>query len=109
VDGGLEALEVGEGSMRKVARFQVAPYDFNVVQLRGVFGQPFDGEPVGAFGQRRPAGLADVDRTVVEDKDDWLRRRPGFGAVEAVQRLQMGDEISAPLVREVVTINLRWA
>jgi hypothetical protein len=27
---------------------------------------------VGAFGQRCLAGLADVDRTVVEDEDDRL-------------------------------------
>src|SRR5271166_6142606 len=83
--------------MRKVARFQVAPDDFDVVQLGGVFGQPFDGEPVGAFGQRRPAGLAEVDRSIVEDEDHRLRRRPGFGAVEAVERLQMLDEVCAPL------------
>ena len=50
VDGGLEVAEVGEGSVRKVVRFQVAPDDFDVVQLRGVFGQPLDGKPVGAFG-----------------------------------------------------------
>jgi hypothetical protein len=87
VDGGLEAVEVGEGSMRKLARFQVAPDDFDVVQLGGVFRQPFDGEPVGALGQRRPAGLADMDGTVVKDKDHRLRRRPGSGAVEAVERL----------------------
>jgi hypothetical protein len=43
VDGGFEALEVDEGLMRKMARFQVAPDVFDVVQLRSVFGQPFDG------------------------------------------------------------------
>ena len=80
VDGGLEVVEVGEGSMRKVARFQVAPDDFDVVQLRGVFGQPLDGEPVGAFGERRPAGLADVDGTVVKDKDrTGFAGAPGLG------------------------------
>ena len=97
VDGVLEVVEVGEGSMRKVTRFQVAPDDFDVVQLGGVFGQPFDGEPVGAFGQRRPAGLADVDRSIVEDKDRRFCRHPGSGAVEAIERLQMRDEVGAPL------------
>jgi len=28
-----------------------------------------------------------VDGAIVEDKDDWLGRRPGSGAVEAVERL----------------------
>jgi hypothetical protein len=79
VDGGLEAVDGGEGSMGEVAGFQVAPDDFDVVQLGGVSGQPLDGKPVGAVGQHRPAGLADVDRSIVEDKDDRLRRRPGSG------------------------------
>jgi hypothetical protein len=97
VDGGLKVVEVCEGSMRKVTGFQVSPDDFDVIQLGGVFGQPFDGEPVVALGQRPAAGLADVDGTVVEDKHHRLRRRPGSGAVEAVERLQMRDEIGAPL------------
>jgi hypothetical protein len=54
--------------MRKVTRFQVPADDFDVVQLAGVFGEPFDGEPGGAFGQRHLAGLADVDRSIFEDK-----------------------------------------
>ena len=97
VDSRVEAIEVGEGPMRKVTRFQIPPDDFDVVQLGGVFGQPFDGEPVGTFGQRRPAGLADVDGSIVEDKDHRLHGRPGSGTVEAVERLQMRDEIGAPL------------
>jgi hypothetical protein len=35
VDGAVEAIEVGEGLMREVARFQVAPDDLDVVQTRG--------------------------------------------------------------------------
>ena len=45
VNGAVEAVEIDEGSVGKVTRFQIAPNDFDVVQLRGVFGQPFDGEP----------------------------------------------------------------
>jgi hypothetical protein len=58
--------------MGKVVRFQVSPDDFDVIQLRSVFGQPFDGEPVVAFGQRHAGGLADVDETVVEDNADEI-------------------------------------
>ena len=64
----MQASATSLSSMRKVTRFQVAPDDFDVVQLGGVFGQLFDGEPVGAFGQRRPAGLADLHGSIVEDK-----------------------------------------
>ena len=37
MDGTVEAVEVDEGSMRKVARFQVAPDDFDVVQNSGAY------------------------------------------------------------------------
>ena len=33
VDRAVESAEIGEGLMRKVSRFQVAPDDFDVVQL----------------------------------------------------------------------------
>jgi len=78
-----------------VMRFQVAPNDLDVVQFGGVFGRPFDGEPVGALGQCRLAGLADVDRSVVEDEDDRL------------VRCKCAMKSTLRLVREAVTISLR--
>jgi hypothetical protein len=97
VNGGVERVEIGEGPMSEMSGFQVTPDDFDVVQLRGVFGQPLDREPVGALGQRRPARLADMDRTVVEDEDDGLGRCAGFGTVEAIERVQVLDEVGASL------------
>ena len=41
------------------------------------------------------ARLAYVDGTIVEDKDRWLGRRPGSGAVKAIERVQMHDEVGA--------------
>src|SRR3984957_19683721 len=40
VNGGVERVEIGEGPMSEMSGFQVTPDDFDVVQLRGVFGQP---------------------------------------------------------------------
>ena len=40
--------------MSEVMPLQVAPEGLDVVQLRGVFRQPLDGEPVGALGEGRP-------------------------------------------------------
>ena len=86
---------------------EVAPDDLDVVEFGGVFRQPLDGEPMGALGERGRACLADVDRAVVEHHDDRLDGRPGLRAVEAVEGLQMRDEVGAALGREVVTMSWR--
>src|SRR4051812_11677797 len=53
VNGAVEVIRAGEGLMSEVMPLQVAPDPFNIVQLRGVFRQPLDREPVGApRGQR---------------------------------------------------------
>ena len=62
------------------------PDDFDVVQFRGVLGQPFDGQPMGAGRERR---LADMDRAIVEHDDDGLDTGPGFRTVEAVEGFEM--------------------
>src|SRR4051794_35045644 len=46
VDGAVEVIGTGERLMSEVMPLQVAPDPFNVVQLRGVFRQPLDREPV---------------------------------------------------------------
>ena len=97
VNGVVEKDEIGESPMREAMQLQVRPDDLDIVQLRGVFAQPFDGEPIGAPGQRRPAGLAGADRAIVEDKDDRLVRGAGFGAAKTFEHLQMRDEVGAPL------------
>src|SRR4051794_41959250 len=47
---------------------EVAPASFDVVQLRGVFRQPFEGQP-GARGEGSCGQLTGVDRPVVENRD----------------------------------------
>ena len=54
-DGAGESVGIGEGAVGELMLLEVAPTSLDVVQLGGVFGQPFEGEP-GALGER----LADL-------------------------------------------------
>jgi moderate conductance mechanosensitive channel len=49
VNGAVEVIRAGERLMGEVMPLQVAPDPFDVVQLRGVFRQPLDREPVGTL------------------------------------------------------------
>src|SRR5881275_3030075 len=74
VNGAVEVIRAGEGLMSAVMPLQVAPDPFNIGQLRGVFRQPLDREPVGARREGSAACLTRVDRAVVEDTHDGLSR-----------------------------------
>jgi hypothetical protein len=65
-----------------------------VVQLRGVFRQPFEGEP-GARGERLCCQLAGVDRPVIENRDQG----PGSfgGAVGGAELVEQGNEVGRAL------------
>src|SRR5436309_10585176 len=69
VDGLIEVVRSGEDLVGEVMPLQVAPDPFNVVQLRSVFRQPLDCEPVSAHGEGGASRLAGVDWTVVEDQN----------------------------------------
>jgi hypothetical protein len=97
VDRVVKDIRIGEGLVSEVAGFQIAPDDLDVVEFRRVFWQPLDGEPVGAFGERGKRRLAQMDRAVVEYEDDRLKRRARLRTIEAVEELQMGDEVDAAL------------
>src|SRR3954468_17326827 len=62
VDGAVEVIRAGDRLMSEVMPLQVAPETLDIVQLRSIFRQPLDGEPVGALGERGAACLAGVDR-----------------------------------------------
>src|SRR5436305_14966329 len=75
---------------------EVAPASFDVVQLGGVFRQPFEGEP-GALGERLCGQLAAVDRSVVEHRN----QRPGaFGG--AVSGAELVESRSTKSVERLV-------
>src|SRR5258708_10691733 len=97
VDGLVERGDIGEGLMGEVMRLEVAPDNFDVVELWGVLWQPLDGEPVRASCEGRERELTDVDRPIVLDQHDRLGGPPGLGAVEVAELPGMGHKVrSAP-------------
>jgi hypothetical protein len=97
VDGLVEGCAIGERLMGEVMRLEIMPNDFDVVELWGVFGQPFDGEPVRPSREGRERELADVDRPIVLDQHDWLGGPAGLGAVAVVELIEMGHEVGTAL------------
>ena len=72
VDGLIEVAWSGEGLVSEVMPLQVAPETLDIVQLRSVFRQPLDPEPMSPLGEGRPSRLTGVDGAVVEHKHDRL-------------------------------------
>src|SRR3954449_4127555 len=95
VNGAVEVIRAGEGLMSEAMPLQVAPDPFNTVQLRGVFRQPLDREPVGARRDGSAACLTRVDRAVVEDKHDGLEHYPELGTIAPINLLQQSNEVRA--------------
>src|SRR3954471_5458901 len=93
-DGAGESVDIGESAIGKLMLLEVAPASFDVVQLRGVFRQPFEGEP-RARGERLCGQLAGVDRSVVENRDQG----PGAfgGAVSGAKLIEQGNEVGGAL------------
>src|SRR6478736_7729899 len=67
-DGVSESDGIAEGAIGELMLLEIAPASFDVVQLGGIFRQPFEGEP-GALGERLCGQFAGVDRPVVEYRD----------------------------------------
>ena len=96
IDGAVESVGIGEGAVGELVLLEVAPASFDVVQLGGIFRQPFDGEP-RALGKRARCQLAAVDRSVIKDRDQG----PGAfsGAVGGAELIEQGDEVGGALGR----------
>jgi hypothetical protein len=97
VDGAVEVLGAGEGLLGQMMLLQIAPEGLDVVQLRGVFRQPFDGEPVRPLGEGGARRLAGVDRTVIEHEDDGPHRLAWPRSPAPVDLRQEGEEVRAAL------------
>src|SRR4051812_8374256 len=97
MDRVIEVFGAREGLVSELVSLQVAPELFDVVELRSVFEQPLDPEPVGTFGKSRLACLAGMDRAVVEDEHDRLERDPELGPEAPVNLLQESDEVRTAL------------
>lgn len=89
-------IDIGEGLMREEVTFQIAPGPLDVVEFRGIFRQPFDGQPIA----RREGGLrgfAGMDRAVVEHEDDGLVRAARARPVEGIEVAEELDKVAAAL------------
>ena len=89
-----ESLGIGESAVGELVLFEVAPASLDVIQLGGVFRQPFEGEP-RALDERLCGQLAAVDRPVIEDRN----QRPGAfgGAVGGAKLVEQSDEVGGAL------------
>src|ERR671916_2874155 len=89
-DGAGESIGIGEGSVGELMLLEVAPASLDIIQLGGVFRQPFEGEP-GALGKRLCCQPAAVDRPIVENRDQG----PGAfgGAVSGAEVIEQGEEV----------------
>jgi len=97
VDFAVESVGIGEGLMGQMMRLEIVPDNLDIVELGRVLRQPLDGQPVLARIECRQGKLADVDRPIVLDQHDRLGRASRLGAVEAVDLLQMRNEVAAAL------------
>jgi hypothetical protein len=93
-NGAGESVGISESAVGELMLLEVAPASFDVIQLRGVFRQPFDGQP-GARGERLCCQLASVDRPVIENRD----QRPGaFGdSVGGAKLVEQIDKVGGAL------------
>ena len=97
VDFAIEGFGVGKCLMGQIMRLEIAPDTLDVVELRRIFWQPLDGEPVLARVERRQGDFTDMDRPIILDQHDGCCHAPGLGTKEAIELLQMRNEIGAAL------------
>src|SRR5215208_5250960 len=78
----------------EIMLLEVTPASLDVIQLGGVFRQPFEGEP-GALGKCARCQPAAVDRPVVENRDQG----PGAfgGAIGGTELVEQSDKVDGAL------------
>jgi hypothetical protein len=93
-DGAGESVGIGEGAIGEIMLLEVTPASLDIIQLGGVFREPFEGEP-RARGERLCCQLAGVDWPVVENRDQG----PGAfgGAVVGAKLVEQGNEVGRAL------------
>ena len=108
VDSAIKRFDIGERLMGQMTCFEIVPDDLNVIEFGRVFGKPLDGQPMLARIERRPGDFADMDRPIILDQHDGSCHAPGLGAKEAIELLQMRNEIGAVPGPAVCTMSRRF-
>src|SRR6201997_4397642 len=98
-DRAVERVGVGKGLMCQMGGLEVGPDHRVVVEFRRILGQPFDGEPVGAGGQRCRREVAGMDGAIVLDEHHRFGGLAGSGTIQPIELLEMGDKVAAALGR----------
>src|SRR5947207_9397266 len=96
MDNAVEVIGIDKGLMGEKIALQIAPGPLDVVQLWGVFRQPFDHEPEPR-GEGGARSLAGMNGSVVEDEDDGFVVAPRARPVDRIEAAQKIDEIAAAL------------
>src|SRR5918998_2289866 len=95
-DVAFESVGISEGTIGEIMLLEVAPAALDIIQLRGVFRQPLDGEP-GTLGKRAGGQLAGVDRPVVENRNQGP---DAFGgAVGDAELVEQSNKVGGALGR----------
>ena len=81
MDVAVEIIRTIERLMSEVMTLQIAPENLDVVELRRVFRQPLNPEPVGAFGE---GSMAPKVRAAI----DFARRTGGRAVITVLDRGQ---------------------
>ena len=97
MDGLIERVGIDEGLVGEMMGLEIAPDGFDVIQLRGVFGQPLDGEPVDAGSQGCSRDLAGVNWPVVLNQHHRFGGLAWLGPVDPIKLFEVGDKVAAAL------------
>ena len=108
MDCAVERASVGKGLMRQMVRLEIVPDHLDVVEFRRILGQPLDGEPVGAGGQRCTREFAGVDWAVVLDDYHRFGGLAGSGTIQPIELLEMSDKVTAALGRASLVWTMSW-
>jgi hypothetical protein len=95
MEGLIERVGIDEGLVGEMMGLEIAPDGFDVTQLRGVFGQLLDGEPVDAGSQGCSRDLAGVDWSVVFDQHHRFGGLTWLGTVDPIKLFEVGDKVAA--------------
>jgi hypothetical protein len=95
-DGLVEFVDGAEGTVREKVAFKITPRAFNIIQFRGVFGQPFDGQPRTPL-ESGAGQLADMDGAIVEHQDHRLWDVSWPRPIKLVEALQQADKVGTAL------------